>query len=317
MIKDFIVIGAGMSGLSIAKKIKDQALGSVKVIEKSRGVGGRLATRRTLETRFDHGAQFYKVKNDINDFHQSWKKNGLSHEWFTSDRGIHWCSDLGMTALPKDIASDIDVSLTTEIKTIHYENNLWKLISTKDEISLCHSLIISSPLPQTAKLLEELSTQNLLDQAIFNEIKNISYTKALIGLVTLDGDLEFGVDGYIEFQSGMFYSISDQKAKGVSKISALTITMSPAFSEEEFEQPDELILKKILDAFAYNYPTVKIKDAELKKWRYCQPKSQAKSPFLEVAPKLYLIGDAFAGSSISGVIRSATALFDFLSKNVK
>jgi cation diffusion facilitator CzcD-associated flavoprotein CzcO len=29
MIKDFIVIGAGMSGLSIARKIKDHELGSV------------------------------------------------------------------------------------------------------------------------------------------------------------------------------------------------------------------------------------------------------------------------------------------------
>jgi predicted NAD/FAD-dependent oxidoreductase len=157
----------------------------------------------------------------------------------------------------------------------------------------------------------------LLNQVIFKEIKNISYTKALIGLVTLEGDLEIGTVGYIEFQSGAFFSISDQKAKGVSKISALTITMSPTFSEEEFEHPDELILKKILDAFTNNYPTAKIKDAELKKWRYCQPNTQTKSLFLEVAPKLYLIGDAFGGSSLLGAIRSATALYDFLSKSDK
>jgi renalase len=314
MIKDFIVIGAGISGLSIARKIKDQSLGSIRVIEKSRGVGGRIATRRALETRFDHGAQFYKVKNEIYDFHQTWKRDGISHEWFTSIKGIHYCSELGMTALTKNIASDIDISLSTEIKTIQHENNLWKLISTKDEVSLCHSLIISSPLPQTAKLLEELSTHPLLNQEIYKEIKDISYTKALIGLVTLDGDLEIGTNGYIEFQSGVFFSISDQKAKGVSNISAITITMSPTFSEDEFEHPDENILKKILNAFTESYPTAKIKDAELKKWRYCQPKTQTNSLFLEVAPKLFLIGDAFGGSSILGGIRSATALSNLLTK---
>jgi renalase len=312
MIEDFIVIGAGISGLSIARKIKDRSLGSVRVVEKSRGVGGRIATRRTLETSFDHGAQFYKLKNDICDFHQSWKKDNISHEWFTSAKGIHCCSDLGMTALTKHIASGIEVSLTTEIKTIHYENDLWKLISTKDEMALCRSLIISSPLPQTAKLLEELSGQALLNQEFYNEIKDINYTKALIALVTLEGDLEIGTDGYIEFESGVFFSISDQKAKGVSKLPALTITMSPAFSEEEFERPDDYILKKILHAFIANYPTAKIKDSELKKWRYCQPKSHAKSQFLEIAPKLYLIGDAFGGSSILGAIRSASALSNFL-----
>lgn len=48
MIKNFIVIGAGLSGLNIARKIKNLNLGSVWVVEKSRGVGGRMATRRII-----------------------------------------------------------------------------------------------------------------------------------------------------------------------------------------------------------------------------------------------------------------------------
>ena len=56
------VIGAGISGLALANKLKKHF--EVVVFEKSRGYGGRVATRRAHEFIFDHGAQFFKVKTD-------------------------------------------------------------------------------------------------------------------------------------------------------------------------------------------------------------------------------------------------------------
>ena len=315
MIKKFIVIGAGISGLNTAKKIKELNLGDVQILEKSRGVGGRMATRRTLETRFDHGAQFYRLKNDITDLHSEWKQEGINHQWFSSEKGEHWCSQAGMTALAKSMMTNLEISLEKEVRTIRYENNLWKLISTKNEEWLCHNLIISSPTPQTVKIIEEITDQAILDTNVLSEIKKINYHKALIGLVTLEEDIVIGPDGYLEFQTGCFFSISDQKKKGVSDIPSLTITMSYEFSENEFENSDEIILEKILKLFVNDYPEAKVKNAELKKWRYCQPQSQAKKLFLELAPKLYLIGDAYGGSSLLGAIRSSEALCEFLKKN--
>jgi predicted NAD/FAD-dependent oxidoreductase len=314
MIKKFIIIGAGISGLNTAKKIKDLDLGSVQILEKSRGVGGRMATRRTLETRFDHGAQFYRLKKDITDLHQEWKQKGINHQWFVSVKGDHWCSNAGMTALAKSMTANLEISLEKEIRTIRYENNLWKLVSNKDEEWFCHNLIISSPTPQTVKLVEEVANQNLLDTNVLSEIKKITYSKALIGLVTLEEDFSIDPNGYLEFNTGHFFSISDQKKKGVSEIPALTITMSSSFSESEF---DEYILEKILKLFQSDYPNAKIKNAELKKWRYCQPQTQTKNLFLELAPKLYLIGDAFGGSSLLGSIRSSEALCNFLIEDDK
>lgn len=315
MIKNFIIIGAGISGLNTAKKIQELNLGSVQILEKSRGVGGRMATRRTLETRFDHGAQFYRLKNDIKDLHQEWCKKGINHQWFVSVKGDHWCSKSGMTTLAKSMMSNLEILLEKEIRTIRYENNLWKLISTKNEEWFCHNLIISSPIPQTIKLIEEVENQQLLNAHVLSEMKEITYTKALIGLVTLEEDVIIDSNGYLEFQTGHFFSISDQKKKGVSEIPALTITMSPLFSESVFEKSDEYILEKILNLFLENYPKAKIKKAELKKWRYCQPQNQARNLFLELAPNLYSIGDAFGGSSLLGAIRSSEALCHFLIRN--
>jgi len=59
---DAIVIGAGVSGLIAARTA--QANGArVLVLDKGRGVGGRLATRRTDSGVFDHGAQFFTARD--------------------------------------------------------------------------------------------------------------------------------------------------------------------------------------------------------------------------------------------------------------
>jgi len=50
------VVGAGIAGLACARKLID-AGHAVRVFEKSRGVGGRMATRRTPQGTYDHGAQ--------------------------------------------------------------------------------------------------------------------------------------------------------------------------------------------------------------------------------------------------------------------
>ena len=54
---DIAVIGAGIAGLVCAKQLQESGY-SVVVLEKSRGVGGRMATRRVSGTRADHGVRY-------------------------------------------------------------------------------------------------------------------------------------------------------------------------------------------------------------------------------------------------------------------
>jgi len=57
------VIGAGMAGIACARTLV-QAGHRVTVFEKSRGAGGRMATRRSEFGGFDHGAQFFTVRDE-------------------------------------------------------------------------------------------------------------------------------------------------------------------------------------------------------------------------------------------------------------
>ena len=310
--KKIIIIGAGLSGLVAAKNLLEKQNDNVLILEKSRGVGGRIATRRTLDTRFDHGAQFYKITNDILPFHNGWKKENLSEYWYTNSKGEHWNSPQGLTALAKQLAISLNIKLETLVKTLAFKNGIWTLTSDKGEIFKCDKLIISAPIPQALELIERSNINELINQSDFHELKNIKYSKALVALLTLEDDLGFSPSGYQEFNHDDIFSISDQKIKKVSTISALTLTMNDSFSEKYFDELDETTLAEILNRFKQKYPEAKIKSFELKKWRYCKPGSTYKNYFCEIAPSLFLIGDSFGGSSLSGAIRSANALTDTL-----
>ena len=60
-ITDVLIIGAGLAGLSAANKLK-HAGHNVLIIDKGRGIGGRLAGRRIGDASFDHGAQFFTAR---------------------------------------------------------------------------------------------------------------------------------------------------------------------------------------------------------------------------------------------------------------
>ena len=57
------VVGGGISGLLLARTLRQRGA-KVVVLEKSRGLGGRLATKRVGEAVFDQGAQYFTAKTD-------------------------------------------------------------------------------------------------------------------------------------------------------------------------------------------------------------------------------------------------------------
>ena len=58
--KKIAIIGAGLSGLSIAHLLKENA--DITLFEKARGVSGRMSTRRAEPYFFDHGAQYFTAR---------------------------------------------------------------------------------------------------------------------------------------------------------------------------------------------------------------------------------------------------------------
>ena len=56
------IIGAGVSGLTVANNLKNHA--EITIFEKARSVGGRMSNRHAEPYFFDHRAQYFSVKRD-------------------------------------------------------------------------------------------------------------------------------------------------------------------------------------------------------------------------------------------------------------
>ena len=76
-----VIVGAGIAGLLAAQTLK-RAGKDVLVVDKGRGVGGRMATRRVGAGVIDHGAQFFTVRSErFGALVAEWQAAGLVTEW--------------------------------------------------------------------------------------------------------------------------------------------------------------------------------------------------------------------------------------------
>ena len=57
---DVLIIGGGLAGLTAATILTEKGKIAI-VLDKGRGPGGRMSTRRMGEARCDHGAQFFPL----------------------------------------------------------------------------------------------------------------------------------------------------------------------------------------------------------------------------------------------------------------
>ena len=82
---DVVVLGGGISGCSSCAHRLSQSGYAVSLVEKGRGVGGRMATRRMEEARIDHGAQFFTARDHrLIEVVAGWRKNEVVIPWYDS-----------------------------------------------------------------------------------------------------------------------------------------------------------------------------------------------------------------------------------------
>ncbi len=117
---DILIVGAGMAGLLAAADLQSSGFNPL-VVDKGRGVGGRLASRRIGSATFDHGAQFITARTPrFAALLDEWKGLGLVTEWYrgTNEEHIHWRGVGAMTAVPKHLARSLNVRLEMKMTVL-------------------------------------------------------------------------------------------------------------------------------------------------------------------------------------------------------
>ncbi|MBL7260141.1 NAD(P)/FAD-dependent oxidoreductase [Paractinoplanes lichenicola] len=125
---DVVVVGAGIAGLSCARALTE-AGARVRVLERGRVVGGRLASKRYNGRYTDIGAA-YLVADDpaFADLVTSWQSRGLARPWTdtfqvypggTRTTGpTRWAAPGGLRSLAADLADGLDVRLETVVDAV-------------------------------------------------------------------------------------------------------------------------------------------------------------------------------------------------------
>ena len=119
---EVLIIGAGISGLICATELR-KVDKSVRILDKGRGLGGRMATRRMAGGRLDHGAQYFTVRDPrLQAYADDWLAAGIIKEWFrhlpedtNTDGYSRYCGITGMTDVPKHLAKELDVCNSQQV----------------------------------------------------------------------------------------------------------------------------------------------------------------------------------------------------------
>ena len=316
-----VIVGAGVSGLLAANKLQDAGW-EVIILDKGRGVGGRMATRRFDGGSFDHGAQFFTARSDeFKGMVEDWQKAGAAREWSrgfadangnpNEDGHPRYRGTEGMTSVPKHLARNLDVHTGEKVVRVDEDGDTWHLRTESGLEATGDALIITAPVPQALEIVG--SGGYKLPQAARKELEGISYDPCLALMALLDGPSGLPEPGGVQIKGEPLDWIGDNGLKGISEAPAVTIHAGPGWSREHYED-DEAEVTAALLGFAGDMLKANVVSTQLARWRYSWVSESHPEPFLlaQNAPALVFCGDSFAqpkveGASLSG-LAAATAL---------
>ena len=315
---EILIVGAGMAGLTAASDLQ-QAGHNVLVIDKGRGLGGRLASRRIGQATFDHGAQFITTRKPrFTALIQRMVKMGVVEEWYRnspdgSEGHPRWRGKPAMTAVPKYLALDLNVFLEKKVVSLQRDLEGWITTLDNGEKVFTGAVVLTPPVPQSLVLLDTSEVD--LSSETRTRLDSLKYECCLAVMVVLDGPTRIPSPGGLALTDGHIAWISDNHMKGVSTTPAVTLHATAAFSLERWDRDRKESGQELLrDAMPWLGSDVI--GFQVHGWRYSKPirVDENTCMILSQFPPLILAGDAFGGQRVEGAALSGWAAADALKR---
>ena len=296
------IIGAGLAGLVLAQAL--QGFAAVKVFEKSRGLGGRMATRRQNGFQFDHGAQFFTAKTEaFQGFLEPWLSAGVVARWDArfvefdrnrinlrrtwAEEPAHYVGVPGMSALAGALAETLDVQTETRVHSIEGDSGAWRLRDSKGgDLGEFDWVVSSIPAAQAAPLLPHSFAHQ---QAVARS--NMLGCYAL--MLGFDSPLPFDWDAALVRQADISWISVDSRKPGRSG-NTLLVQATNRWAEANIERADSEVMAHMLaeTANVTGFDPGSARHAVLHRWRYANTPKQHDAPaFVDLSRKLAACGD--------------------------
>ena len=307
---DAVVIGGGIAGLSAAGALA-AAGRRVLVLDKSRGVGGRMATRRIGGAVCDHGAQFFTVRTGefatvvedavraaaVAEWCRGFSRDGSigvddseTGEIETGDGHPRYRGGRGMTDLPKWLAARlgdwgdaVEIRTAAKVASIAAANGGVRITIDREgggsEIVAASGVVLTPPVPQVLELMQAggLLAGGSVDQEAIESLRTVDYDPCFTALLVLDRPSLVPLPGAIQFAAqitGPVTWIADNQQKGISTVPALTVHATSRFSREWFDTPlDEVgaMLIAAVSPWIDGDPATAIVERSVHRWKFAAP----------------------------------------------
>ena len=296
------------------------------VLDKGRGVGGRMATRRVGAGTCDHGAQFFTVRGErFSGFVEGWVAEGVAEEWTrgfadasggrNEDGHPRYRGAKGMTSIPKYLARGLDVQTGERAVRVEQTNGGWEVTCESGLTAAGGALLLTAPAPQSLVLAE--SGGYGLPNGVRRGLAAVSYDPCLALMAVLDGPSGVPEPGGMQIKGEPLDWIGDNESKGISAAPAITIHAGPRWSRDHYEDDEAGITRSLLSLASDRLGTdlaPRTIATSLARWRYSWVTRPHPEPCLVASehPPLVFGGDGFGQPKVEGAAISGLAAADRL-----
>ncbi len=250
------IIGSGISGLAAARTLKKIA--DITIFEKSRGIGGRISTRRANPFTFDHGAQYFLVKNaDFKSFVSPYIKSGVVKRWdayfkeFDEGKVIserqwdhsfaHYVGAPSMNAFCKSLSNGLNIINNIRVQEVSNSNNGLKLFDENQGLLGTFDWVLSTiPSKQAIQILPS-------DSMIIEGISAIKMSACFTLMLGFEKNPNLGFDAaMIHNEIISWVSVNSSKPDRNSNNFSLVIQSTNTWADKNLAMEKNAVKKKMI-----------------------------------------------------------------------
>ena len=306
MQQDIIIVGAGMAGLACARRLA-RAGHTPLVLDKGRGIGGRMATRRATsaegEVSFDHGAQYLTARDPgfAADLHNL---GAACVRWDDGADSPRLVGVPGMSGLPRAMAAGLNVRLGAQITAVRAKLDGWQLDIDAARIETRH-LVMTVPAPQAAALLGD-------SHPLHDRIAGVAMAPCLTLMAAFPADAPRPFRSRAADDHPLAWIAQDSSKPGrASTLTTWVAQASVEWSERHLEDTSEIIAGRMLQMLAevIGVAPKSALYAAAHRWRYARTVAPLGEPFLcNDDGTLHIGGDWCVGARVEAAWASGTAI---------
>ena len=289
---DVLVIGSGMAGLACARRLTAAGL-QVRVLDKGRGIGGRLSTKRMGALQFDHGAQYVTARDP--GFVKALQGLGAAvAPWEQGLVGVP-----GMSALPRALAEGLEIAQGVQVTALRPKAGGWQ-VQTATEVLQAAKVVLTVPAPQVAGLLG--------DHPLTQAVAHVRLAPCLTLMAAIEAPPPFTTRR--DPLDDLAWIALDTSKPGPPLGPSLWVAQAgEEFSQAHLEESPEaiaaLMLPLLCDRLGVGADTVRQSLAH--RWRYARVTEALGRPFA-TQDGLYLGGDWCIGPRVEAAWISGQAI---------